>query len=176
MFCVGEWNSFQWLCRSIRLFLPYFTYLGFLWCTCLVYCVVSFNIKSCVAHSGGNLLNAKTLKYGILASLIILASFTGVMYALAYTVKSEVIYTTETFKINGQEQLFKPFYLSSPAAVFEVKLSVSKGTIKWTPYSAELLDATLDSFQSQKNEATYDALQGWECETDNGAVKWRIDS
>ncbi len=60
--------------------------------------------------------------------------------------------------------------------MFEVKLSVSKGTIKWTPYSAELLDATLDSFQSQKNEATYDALQGWECETDNGAVKWRIDS
>ena len=98
------------------------------------------------------------------------------MYALAYTVKSEVIYTTETFKINGQEQLFKPFYLSSPAAVFEVKLSVSKGTIKWTPYSAELLDATLDSFQSQKNEATYDALQGWECETDNGAIKWRIGS
>ena len=129
-----------------------------------------------LAFTGGNRLNAKALKYGILASLIVLASFTGVMYALAYTVKSEVIYTTETFKINGQEQLFKPFYLSSPAAVFEVKLSVSKGTIKWTPYSAELLDATLDSFQSQKNEATYDALQGWECETDNGAVKWRIDS
>jgi hypothetical protein len=47
-------------------------------------------------------LNAKTLKYGILTSLIVLASFTSVMYALAYTVKSEVIYTG-TFKIEGQE-------------------------------------------------------------------------
>ena len=94
------------------------------------------------------MLNAKALKYSILASLIVLASFTGVMYTLAYTLKSEVIYTTETFKIDGHEQLFKSFYLSLPAALFEVKLSVSKGTIKWTPYSAELLDATIDSFQS----------------------------
>jgi len=51
-----------------------------------------------LAFTGGNMLNAKALKYGILASLIVLASFTGVMYALAYTVKSEVIYTTETLR------------------------------------------------------------------------------
>ena len=120
------------------------------------------------------MLNARVLKYGILVSLIVLASFTGVMYALAYTIKSEVIYSTETFKIDAQEQMFKPFYLSAPATVFEVKLSVSEGTIKWTPYSAELLDATID--QSEADEAAYDALQGWECETANGAVKWRIDS
>ena len=121
------------------------------------------------------MLNAKVLKYGILVSLIVLASFTGVMYALAYTVKSDVIYT-DTFTVSGQEQLFKPFYLSSPASVFEVKLTVSKGAVKWTPYSAELLDATLDSFQSTLNEPDYEVLQGWECETDNGAVKWKIDS
>ena len=102
VFCVGELNSFQWLCRSIRLFLPYFPYLGVMQRTSLVYCVVSFNIKSHVSL------------------------------------------------FDGHEQRFKSFYLSSPAALFEVKVSVSKGTIKWTPYSAELLDATIDSFQSQK--------------------------
>jgi hypothetical protein len=119
-------------------------------------------------------LNAKTLKYGILISLIVLASFTSVMYALAYTVKSEVIYTG-AFKIEGQEQTFRAFYLSAPAALFEVKLTVSKGAIKWTPYSAALFDDTFDSFQSQVNDATYGTFQGWECETDNGAVKWRVD-
>ena len=122
------------------------------------------------------MLNARILKYGMLVSLIVLASFTGVMYALAYTVKSEVIYSAKTFKINGQEQLFKPFYLSAPAAMFEVKLSVSQGTIKWTAYSTELLDVTIDSFQSHTNGAAYEVLQGWECETGDGAVKWRIDS
>jgi len=49
---------------------------------------------------------------------------------------------TETFKIEGQEQLFRAFYLSAPAVLFE---------------------------------ATFDSVQGWECETDNGIVKWRID-
>jgi hypothetical protein len=38
--------------------------------------------------------------------------------------------------------------MSAPAALFEVKLTVSKGTIKWTPNSAALFDATFDSFQS----------------------------
>lgn len=120
------------------------------------------------------MLNAKALKYGILVSLIVLASFTGVMYALAYNMKSEVIYTS-TFKLDGQEQTFRAFYLSEPAALFEVKLTVTKGTIKWTPYSATLFDATFDSFQSQVNDVTYGTFQGWECETDNGAVKWRVD-
>lgn len=105
---------------------------------------------------------ARALKYGILISLILLASLTSVMYALAYTVKREVLYT-QTFKIEGQKQMFRAFYLSAPAVLFEVKLSVSEGTIKWTPYSAVLFEATFNSFQ------------GWECETDAGTVKWRID-
>jgi len=94
------------------------------------------------------------------------------MYALAYTVKSEVIYTN-TFKVDGQEQTFRVFYLSARAALFEVKLTVSKGAIKWTPYSEALFDATFDSFQSPVNDATYGTFQGLECETDNGAVKRR---
>ena len=84
---------------------------------------------------------ARALKYGVFISLIVVASLASVMYALAYTVKREVLYT-ETFKIEGQEQLFRAFYLSAPAVLFE---------------------------------ATFDSVQGWECETDNGIVKWRID-
>jgi hypothetical protein len=128
----------------------------------------------CYFLNGGNMRKAKTLKYGILISLILLASLTSVMYALAYTVKREVLYT-QTFKIDGQKQMFRAFYLSAPAVLFEVKLSVSKGTIKWTPYSAVLFEATFDSFQSRINEATIGTFQGWECETDAGTVKWRID-
>ena len=105
----------------------------------------------------------KALKYSTLILLIVLASLASVMFALAYTVKREVLYT-KTFKIDGQEQTFRAFYLSAPAAMFEIKLTVSKGTVKWTPYSAVMF------------EATFDSIQGWECETDNGIVKWRIDS
>ena len=124
--------------------------------------------------TGGNVRKARALKYGVFILLIVVASLASVMYALAYTVKREVLYT-ETFKIEGQEQLFRAFYLSAPAVLFEVKLTVSEGTVKWTPYSAVLFEATFDSFQSHVNEAAIGTIQGWECETDNGIVKWRID-
>ena len=117
----------------------------------------------------------KALKFGVIICVILVASFSSVMYALAYSVKKEVIYTA-SFQIDGKEQKFRAFHLSAPAVLFEVKLSVSKGTIKWSPYSAELFDATFDAFHSQVNEATYGTVNGWECETDNGAVNWRIDS
>ena len=118
---------------------------------------------------------AKALKYGILVSVVIIASLTSVMYALAYNVKREVIYT-DTFKLGEQTQTFRAFYLPEPAIMFEVKLTVSEGTIKWTPYSDVLFDATFDSFKSQVNESTYGTLQGWECDTGNETVNWRIDS
>ena len=38
-----------------------------------------------------------------------------------------------------------------------------------------LFETTFDSFQSRVNEATVGTFQGWECETDDGTVKWRID-
>ena len=96
---------------------------------------------------------ARALKCGVFISVIVVASLASVMYALAYTVKREVLYT-ETFKIEGQEQMFRAFYLSAPAVLFE---------------------SAFDSFQSSVNEATIGTIQGWECETDNGIVKWRID-
>jgi hypothetical protein len=118
---------------------------------------------------------ARAMKYTVFILLTIVVSLASVMYALAYTVKSEVLYT-QTFKIGGQEQLFRTFYLSAPAVLFEVKLTVSEGTLKWTPYSAVLFAATFDSFPPQADDAATGTIQGWECETDNGIVKWRIDS
>ena len=126
-------------------------------------------------RTGGNLRNFNAMKYVLLLSLMISVILGSVMYALAYTVKQETIYTN-TLTIGGQQQTFRAFYLSEPAIMFEVKLTCSEGTIKWSPYSEELFDATFDSFHSKVNQSTYGTLQGWECETSEGTVNWRIDS
>ena len=104
----------------------------------------------------------KAIKIGMLGVLMLVGSLASVMYALAYSEKRELIYSN-TITIEGREVKYRDFYLSAPAIMFEVKLIVSEGTIKWTPYSTVLFEATPDSFQ------------GWECETNNGIVKWRID-
>ena len=44
---------------------------------------------------------AKAVKYGVFVSLIVVASLTSVMYALAYIVKHETLYT-ETLKFGGE--------------------------------------------------------------------------
>ncbi|MCJ7721567.1 hypothetical protein MUO98_04085 [Candidatus Bathyarchaeota archaeon] len=88
--------------------------------------------------------------------------------------KHETPYT-ETLKIGGNGQTFKAFYLSASALMFEVNLSVSKGSIKWAPYSATLFEDTLELFPYRIDSATVDVIQGWECETHNGKVKWRVD-
>ena len=75
----------------------------------------------------------KAFKIGMLGLLIVIGSLASVMYALAYTEKREVIYSN-TITIEGGEVMFRAFYLSAPAGLFEVKLSVSEGTIKWTPF------------------------------------------
>ena len=124
---------------------------------------------------GGNLQKSKTVKCGLILALVITVSLASVMYVLAYGVKREVIYSG-TLTVGAQQQNFRAFYLSEPAVMFEVKLTVSEGTIKWSPYSAELFDVTFDSFHSQVNQSTYGTLQGWECETADGTVNWRIDS
>jgi len=118
---------------------------------------------------------SKAVKCGLILALVITVSLASVMYALAYSVKREVIYTG-TLTVGAQQQNFRAFYLSEPAVIFEVKLTVSEGTIKWSPYSADLFDVTFDSFNSQVNQSTYGTLQGWECETEDGTVNWRIDS
>jgi len=114
------------------------------------------------------------IKIGVLALLLVLSSLASVMYALAYTEKREVIYSN-TITIEGQEVKFRAFYLSAPAVLFEVKLTVSEGTIKWTPHSAVMFEDTLGWFPRKVDGVLVGTIQRWVCETDNGIVKWSVD-
>jgi hypothetical protein len=114
------------------------------------------------------------LKIVALVSLMVLGSLASVMYALAYTEKREVVYVG-SFKIESQEVKFRAFYLSAPAGLFEVKLSLSRGTIKWTPHSAVMFEDTLGWFPCRINGRSYGTIQRWICETDNGVVSWSVD-
>lgn len=120
------------------------------------------------------MLNRRLLKYGIFVAVIILTSFTTILYAFAYNVQTQVIYS-KTFTIQAQQEAFDAFYLTSPAVMFEVNIQVSQGTIKWTPYSGELFEDTLGTLPYAVDETTTITMRSWECETDNGTVKWRID-
>ncbi len=113
-------------------------------------------------------------KIGVLSFLIVFGSLGGVMYALAYTEKREVVYTN-TFKIGGESVMFRAFYLPDPTFLFEVKISVSKGSIKWTPYSAVMFEDTLGWFPCRINGMPFGTIQRWVCETDDGVVKWSVD-
>jgi hypothetical protein len=101
---------------------------------------------------------------------MVLGSLASVMYALAYSEKREVVYTGR-IKIESQEVKFRAFYLFAPAGLFEVKLSVSRGTIKWTPHSAVMFEDTLGWFPCRINGNSYGTIQRWICETDNGVVR-----
>ena len=117
---------------------------------------------------------AKVLKIGMFGVLIVLGLFASVMYALAYSEKREVIYT-DTITVEAGEVKFKSFYMPEPAGPFEVKLSVSKGTIKWTPHSAVMFEDTLGWFPCKVGDKMMGKIQRWVCETDNGAVRWDVD-
>ena len=116
----------------------------------------------------------KAFKIVMIGFMLVLASLASVMYALAYTEKREVLYTN-TIKIDRQEVMFISFYLSAPAVLFEVKISVSKGSIKWTPHSAVMFEDTLGWFPCRINGRPFGTIQRWVCETDNGIVKWSVD-
>jgi hypothetical protein len=113
-------------------------------------------------------------KIGMLGLLIVLGSLASVMYALAYTEKREVIYSN-TITIGGGEVKFRAFYLSAPADLFEVKLTVSEGTIKWTPHSAVMFEDSLGWFPCRINGRSLGTIQRWVCETDNGIVRRGVD-
>jgi len=114
------------------------------------------------------------IKIGVFALLLVVSSLASVMYALAYTEKREVIYS-DTITIEGKEVKFTSFYLSAPAVLFEVKLTVSKGTIKWTPHSAVMFEDTLGWFPCRVSGKSFGTIQRWICETDNGSVRWSVD-
>lgn len=116
-----------------------------------------------------------TIKIGILALLLILSSLASVMYALAYTEKRELIYSN-TLTIEGKDVKFRGFYLSAPAGVFEVKVTVSKGTIKWTPHSAVMFEDTLGWFPCIITGKSFGTIQRWVCESENNdIVRWSVD-
>jgi len=50
---------------------------------------------------------------------------------------------TVTPSKSREKRKFRAFYMPAPAGLFEVKLSVSKRTIKWTPHSAVMFEDTL---------------------------------
>ncbi len=114
------------------------------------------------------------IKIGMLGLMIVLGSLASVMYALAYTQKREVVYTN-TITIGAGEVKFRGFYLPAPAGLFEVKLKVSNGTIKWTPHSAVMFEDTLGWFPRRITQDTFGKIQRWVCETDDGMVKWSVD-
>jgi hypothetical protein len=116
----------------------------------------------------------KALKIGMVVTLLVMSSLASVMYALAYTQKRELVYDN-TITIGADEVKFRGFYLSSPAVMFEVKLTVSEGSIKWTPHSAVMFEDTLGWFPRKIDENTFGKIQRWVCETDNGTVKWSVD-
>ena len=116
----------------------------------------------------------KAFKIVMIGFMLVHASLASVMYALAYTEKREVLYTN-TIKIDRQEVMFISFYLSAPAVLFEVKISVSKGSIKWIPHSAVMFEDTLGWFPCRINGRPFGTIQRWVCETDNGIVKWSVD-
>ena len=114
------------------------------------------------------------IKICALVSLMVLGSLASVMYALAYSEKREVVYKG-SIKIESQEVKFRAFYLSAPAGLIEVKLSVSRGTIKWTPHSLVMFEDKLGGFPCRINGKSYGIIQRGICETDNGIVSWSVD-
>ncbi|MCJ7721314.1 hypothetical protein MUO98_02750 [Candidatus Bathyarchaeota archaeon] len=114
------------------------------------------------------------IKIVIIAVMLVLGSLASLMYAVAYTEKREVVYTN-TITIGADEVKFRGFYLSAPAGLFEVKIKVSNGTIKWTPHSAVMFEDTLGWFPRRITQDTFGKIQRWVCETDDGMVKWSVD-
>jgi Rieske Fe-S protein len=94
-------------------------------------------------------------KIGMFTLLIVLGISASAMYALAYSEKRQVIYSN-TITVEAREVKYEAFYLPEPAGVFEVKLTVSKGTIKWTPHSAVMFEDTLGWFPCKVGDKRLD--------------------
>lgn len=116
----------------------------------------------------------KALKIGMLGVLMLVGSLASVMYALAYSEKRELIYSN-TVTLEGKEVKFRGFYLSAPAAMFEVKMTVSEGTIKWTPHSAVMFEDTLGWFPCKVGGKIIGTIQRWVCESNGEVVRWSVD-
>ena len=108
----------------------------------------------------------RTLKFGILALLIVLLSGATIVYAFGYTENRELLLTT-SFKLEGGEQRFTAFYLAAPATAFEVKFKVSNGTVKYSPWVADLFEDNQGYHVKIVNGTIVDKFQIWWFEVDD---------
>jgi hypothetical protein len=113
----------------------------------------------------------RVLTFGLFGLMVFLGGFAVFVHAWnVYTEKREVLLTT-SFKIGGQEQKFRAFYLSAPVDWFEVKLNVSSGTIKFSPWAAQHFEDSLGYFESRINETTVEKIQFWFLEGNNETIR-----
>ena len=116
----------------------------------------------------------RTLKFGILALLIVLLSCATIVYALGYTENRELLLTT-SFKLEGGEQRFTAFYLPAPATAFEVKFKVSSGTVKYSPWPAEMFEENQGYHVKYVNGTIVDKFQIWLFDVDDETLGHGID-
>ena len=109
------------------------------------------------------------LMYGLLGLMVFLGGFAVFVHAWnVYTEKREVLLTT-SFKIGGQEQKFRAFYLSAPVDWFEVEFNVSKGSIKFSVWDANIFEDSLGWFEYHNGTAV-EKRQVWLFEENNGTA------
>jgi hypothetical protein len=116
----------------------------------------------------------RTLKFGTLGLLIVLVACATIVYALSYTENRELLLTT-SFKLEGGKQRFTAFYLPAPATAFEVKFNVSSGTVKYSPWTAEMFEENQGYHEKCVNGTTVDKFQIWLFEVDNETLGHGID-
>jgi len=111
----------------------------------------------------------KALIYGMLGLVVSLGGLAVFAHAwYIYAEKREVLLTT-SFKIGEQEQKFRAFYLSAPVDWVELKFNVSKGSIKFSVWDANLFEDSLGWFDYHNGTAV-ERLQVWLFEGNNGTA------
>ena len=112
----------------------------------------------------------RLIKFCMFGLLIVIVSFATLAYAMTVTEKREGLLTT-SFKLDGGEQMFTAVYLPAPADSIDVKVSVSKGTMKFQPYpDAKTFEGSLGYVQSRINETSVEMVQYWLFEVDNKTI------
>jgi hypothetical protein len=112
----------------------------------------------------------RLLKFGMFGLLIIIVSFATLAYALTVTEKREVL-LTKSFKLDGGKQEFTAVYVPAPEGRLDVKVSVSKGTVKFQPYpDAKRFEDSLGYVEKRINETSFEMVQYWLFELENETV------
>jgi len=112
----------------------------------------------------------RLMKFGMFGLLIVIVSFATLAYALTVMEKRELLLTT-SFKLDGGEQRFTAVYVPAPMDTIDVKVSVSKGTVKFQPYpDAKRFEDSLGYVQKRINETSFEMIQYWQFEIDNDTI------